>query len=161
MRIAHALTPWGAILVAAAAPWAWAQTSPPAPHPAAPPSADWLNPAADSLPLLHPPLPASGAVEQSSTPWPQANTAVAAFPRGHADVLRWEAAQPSRAAASSGAHSGNANPAQCPMGMDHPMSMSHGTHRDMHQGMHSGMAQPPASEPGPSAAPAHDHGGQH
>lgn len=153
MRIAHTLIPWGAILVAAAAPWAWAQTSPPAQHKAAPPNPDWLNPAADTPSLEHPPLPASGAVEQTHTPWPQANAAVAAFPRGHADVLRWEAAQQASAAVSPSKPSHSASPAQCPMGMPMP----HGTH----PGMHPGMAPPQASEAMPPAAPSHDHGGQH
>lgn len=92
MRIAHSLIPWGALMLAAATPWAQAQTSPPA-LTASPTPADWLSPAATTQPLQHQTLPASGGVEQTNTPWADANAAVAAFPRGHADVLRWEAAQ--------------------------------------------------------------------
>ena len=128
MRFAHSFTPW---CVAAAAlttlpSGAWAQTAPPAPadHTAAAPGAeaappsrlpDWLQPTAPSRPLQHLPLPASGGVEQASTPWQAANAAVAQFPRGHADVLQREKAQagtipttaPTAAPASAPAASGH------------------------------------------------------
>lgn len=51
------------------------------------------DPAAAAAPLHHPPLPASGSVETVETDWRSANTAVAAFPRGHMDLLVWEAKQ--------------------------------------------------------------------
>lgn len=53
----------------------------------------WLDPAAPSRPLPHQPLAHSGELVQQPTDWAAANAAVAQFPRGHADVLRWEAAQ--------------------------------------------------------------------
>ena len=39
-------------------------------------------------------------VEQGSTDWRQANEAVGQFKRGHADVLKWEAANPQAEAAA-------------------------------------------------------------
>ena len=51
------------------------------------------DPAAATRPLQHLPLPASGGVETAQTDWRSAHQAVAAFPRGHADILAWEAAQ--------------------------------------------------------------------
>ena len=51
------------------------------------------NSAAPTAPLHHAPLPASGNVETVETNWRNANTAVAAFPRGHMDILVWEAKQ--------------------------------------------------------------------
>ncbi|BBL25244.1 hypothetical protein [Comamonas terrigena] len=117
MRFAHSFTPW---CVAAAAlttlpSGAWAQTAPPAPadHTAAAPGAeaappsrlpDWLQPTAPSRPLQHLPLPASGGVEQASTPWQAANAAVAQFPRGHTDVLQREKAQAGTPPAGSAHH---------------------------------------------------------
>ena len=61
------------------------------PGPANPPSP--LDPSAPSLPLIHQPLQSSGAIATDTADWRAANAAVAAFPSGHADVLRWEAAQ--------------------------------------------------------------------
>lgn len=174
MRIAHSLIPWGALVLAAATPWALAQTSPPSPTASSTP-ADWLSPAADTLPLQHQALPASGGVEATNTPWADANAAVAAFPRGHADVLRWEAAE--RAAAPATATPATSvMPAQCPMGMEthramHPpggaMAMPHGMHHSAAPSAdpasaQPGTAQPVAPQASPEApAPAHHHGGQH
>ena len=173
MRIAHSLIPWGALVLATATPWVQAQTSPPVPT-ASSTQADWLSPAADTLPLQHPALPASGGVETTNTPWAEANAAVAAFPRGHADVLRWETAE--RAAAAAAATATPAMPAQCPMGMEthramHPqggaMAMPHGMHHSAASPTDSASAQPGTAQPqAPQAnpatpAPAHYHGGQH
>ena len=52
-----------------------------------------FNPAAPTLPLQHQPLTASGAIVAQPGDWKAANAAVAQFPRGHADVLKWEKAQ--------------------------------------------------------------------
>ena len=38
-------------------------------------------------------LPPPAPVAEQDIPWKQANEAVARFPRGHADVLRWEERQ--------------------------------------------------------------------
>ena len=51
------------------------------------------NSAAATAPLHHTALAASGVVETVETDWRNANAAVSAFPRGHADILVWEAAQ--------------------------------------------------------------------
>ena len=51
-----------------------------------------------------------GEIATDTADWRAANAAVAAFPRGHADVLRWEAAQaaphPAPAAAAPHHHGG-------------------------------------------------------
>ena len=52
-----------------------------------------LDPAAPSAPLHHSHLPTSGAIVAQPGDWKAANAAVAKFPRGHADVLKWEKAQ--------------------------------------------------------------------
>lgn len=179
MRIAHSLIPWGALVLAATTPWAQAQTPQPLPPTASSTQADWLSPAADTLPLQHPALPASGGVEQTNTPWADANAAIGAFPRGHADVLRWEAAERAGAAAPATTPGSPAvTPAQCPMGMEmhramHPqggaMAMPHGMHHRAAPAAetgstpaHTGTAQPVAPQASPEApAPAHHHGGQH
>ena len=48
---------------------------------------------APTAPLRHTPLPESGSVIAEVDDWRAANAAVAAFPRGHASIVRWEAAQ--------------------------------------------------------------------
>ena len=52
-----------------------------------------FNPAAPTAPLQHQPLATSGAIVTQPGDWKAANGAVAQFPRGHADVLKWEKAQ--------------------------------------------------------------------
>ena len=52
-----------------------------------------FNPAASTAPLQHQPLATSGAIVTQPGDWKAANAAVAQFPRGHADVLKWEKAQ--------------------------------------------------------------------
>ena len=52
-----------------------------------------FNPAAPTAPLQHQPLATSGAIVTQPGDWKAANAAVAQFPRGHADVLKWEKAQ--------------------------------------------------------------------
>lgn len=56
------------------------------------PSADAAQHAAPTVPLVYQPLAATPA---TPTPegWREANEAVSAFPRGHADILAWEARQ--------------------------------------------------------------------
>ena len=44
-------------------------------------------------------LPAPGGVAELDIPWRQANEAVARFPRGHADVLKWEQQEQDKPAA--------------------------------------------------------------
>lgn len=87
-------------LAAAWIPLAHAQTAPlPAHAPPASHTALALDPAAPSRALHHTSLPASGSLVAQPGDWRTANAAVADFPRGHADVLRWEAAQAPHAAA--------------------------------------------------------------
>ncbi|RGE45460.1 hypothetical protein DZC30_09410 [Comamonas testosteroni] len=52
-----------------------------------------FDPAAPTAPLHHQALPTSGSIVDHSGDWKAANAAVARFPRGHADVIRWEKAQ--------------------------------------------------------------------
>ena len=59
----------------------------------APASLAVLDPAAPSASLHHSALPTSGAIVTQPGDWKAANAAVAQFPRGHADVLKWEKAQ--------------------------------------------------------------------
>lgn len=82
MRLAHTLS-FLTLAACAAAPVGAQQ---PLPAPAA-------DPSAAVPPLQHPPLPASGGVETAQTGWHAAHEAVGAFPRGHADIAAWEAAQ--------------------------------------------------------------------
>ena len=81
--------------------------------------ADASHPGAPTTPLAHPPM-ASPMAQADPTPpmdWRQANESVAAFPRGHADILAWEARQ--RAAPPSDpAHQGHGS---------HPHSHSMGS----------------------------------
>lgn len=64
-----------------------------------------FNPAAPTTPLQHQPLAVSGTIVAQPGDWKAANAAVAQFPRGHADVLKWEKAQsaaPSQATPAPG-----------------------------------------------------------
>ena len=86
------------------------------------------------------PVPAAStlpAQQLGAQGWRAANTAVAQFPRGHADIVGWEAAQaqagtgatgaaaPAAAAAAAMQHSGNPamDPAAPPQGGAHPHAM--------------------------------------
>jgi hypothetical protein len=53
------------------------------------------DPSAHTAPLAHQGLPPQPALEDAppATAWRDAHGAVAAFPRGHADILAWEARQ--------------------------------------------------------------------
>ena len=115
MRRAHFLAPlipliqFGLAALAASSPAAWAQAHEGNQAPASSSTGltGAIDPAAASLPLRHAALPASGAVETELTDWRQANAAVAEFPNGHMDILRWEAAQGGRstpAPAGQGLH---------------------------------------------------------
>ena len=94
MRTAHTLSFFLLAACTAATLPAWAQAK--APLRLA------TDPAAPTVALHHQPLPNSGKLEEVQTDWHSANEAVAAFPRGHADILAWEAAQ-ARAANAPGA----------------------------------------------------------
>ena len=85
MRPAHPLSLFVVAACTAAAFTGWAHAQ------AARPLAS--DSAVATAPLHHTALAASGVVETVETDWRNANAAVSAFPRGHADILVWEAAQ--------------------------------------------------------------------
>lgn len=120
MRLAHPLSSvFLAACTAAALPgWANAQAVP----------SPVSDPAAAAVALQHQPLRASGGVEMGQTDWHSAHAAVAEFPRGHADILTWEAAQARSAPARGTAPHPNPGAAQ---EMPHAMhnGMPHGTHQ--------------------------------
>lgn len=85
-------------------------------------AADAARPDAPTAPLTHRGLvlePPAGATAPSPPSWRQAHEAVAAFPRGHADIVAWEARQGAQAASPANATSPHA-PAD------------HGTHKSSH-----------------------------
>jgi len=83
MRTAHVLRWLAGAGGLAVTSWLSAQTAAPlATDPHAPTSA-----------LQHRPLAKSGRIVDEPGDWRQANAAVAAFGRGHADVIAWEKAQ--------------------------------------------------------------------
>lgn len=106
MRLAQ-LLPLG-VLAGWACTAAWAENSVPSVASVPPAAANaWLDPAATARPLIHRPLPPGGMVVDTPQDWRAANAAVAAFPRGHSDVVRWEAGQQAPAPRSAGAHKGH------------------------------------------------------
>ena len=66
--------------------------------------------------LRHLALPPSGEIVQQPGDWRAANETVALFPRGHADVVRWEEARPrdARTAGLPGAPASEAGPTPHP-----------------------------------------------
>lgn len=114
MRLAHL-----AALAAAMASHAWAQAH--SGNAAIPPIAQADSAQAPTAPLRHAPLAASGALADGTDDWKAANAAVAQFPRGHADIVRWEAAQ---------------HPAGAPA-MPHGRHQQHQQHHGQH-GQHGG-----------------------
>ena len=105
MRPAHTLSFFLLTACTAAVFPAWAQ-APATLHLA-------TDPAAATAQLHHQALPASGSLETAQTDWRSANEAVSSFPRGHADILDWEAAQARTTSAPAAAQS-------MPPGMHHP-----------------------------------------
>lgn len=94
MRKAHPLSLTALVLVATASPLAFAQTTAAQPQASIPAQDNPVfSPSAPTLPLQHQPLAASGAIVAQPGDWKAANAAVAEFPRGHGDVLKWEKAQ--------------------------------------------------------------------
>ena len=93
-RISPPLRRWATCLALLTPPLGLAQTALNAADPQAPTS-----------PLTHIALP-SPTPEAPAPSWRQAHDAVAEFPRGHADILAWEA----RAATPPGAHAQHQQP---------------------------------------------------
>lgn len=108
MRHAHLLAPLGLAALLATSPPLHARADDGQAADPAVPLASALDPGAPQLPLRHSPLPPSGAIAQEWTDWREANAAVAEFPRGHMDILRWEAEQAGQAGQAAAPHSGHA-----------------------------------------------------
>ncbi len=91
MRTAHVLR-WlvgaGGLAVTS---WLSAQTVAPAP----------ADPNAPTSALQHRPLASGGSIVNAPSDWRQANAAVGAFARGHADVVAWEKSQATPGAAQA------------------------------------------------------------
>lgn len=127
MRPAHSCLFLAFMMTAAAVTFASAASAQPH-HPA---HSDALDPQAPTLPLAHQALRPSGDIVPQPGSWAAANQAVAEFPRGHADLIQWEARQPP---------SSNAPAAQPATGASKPMTMpahSH-QHHQPHQLHHHG-----------------------
>lgn len=101
-----------------------------------------VDPQAPTAPLTYIALP-SPAPETPAPTWRQAHDAVAEFPRGHADILAWEAS----ATTPTGAHARHQRPpapaaeagkAAHPHKPMHPMQRGqrHGPMHDAHQAPH-------------------------
>lgn len=60
--------------------------------------ADAARPEAPTAALVHKALPPTQAVQPAATPWRSAHETVAEFPRGHADIVAWEARHSTSAA---------------------------------------------------------------
>lgn len=81
-------------------------------HPLAP-AADAAHVAAPTAPLAHPalvPQPPLPGATPSPQPWREAHEAVAAFPRGHADIVAWEARQSAQPATPPSTVEGHKSP---------------------------------------------------
>jgi len=115
-RFSLPLRRWTACLVLLAPPLALAQTA-----------LNAADPQAPTAPLFYLELP-SPAPETPAPSWRQAHDAVAEFPRGHADILAWEA----RATAPPGAHAQHQQPpapaAAAGTAVHPPKPMHHGHH---------------------------------
>ena len=100
------------------------------------------DPQAPTAPLFYLELP-SPAPEAPAPSWRQAHDAVAEFPRGHADILAWEAsaaaAQPAPTAAAGG-HAQHGQPPVAPGAAAEAGKAAH-PHKPMHsipRGQHHG-----------------------
>ena len=83
---------------------------------------DAANPEAATAPLLYHglvPQPMPDALP-SATAWRDAHGAVAAFPRGHADILAWEARQGGRSAQPDAGKNSSPHPLHPQMHMQAP-----------------------------------------
>lgn len=69
-------------------------------------------------PLHYTPLPLQSPQAPAEVDWAAANRAVAEFPRGHADIVHWEARNAT--ATPTPPHSQNPGPQPMPAGHHHP-----------------------------------------
>ncbi len=126
----HPLNLLAALLLASPAA-VLAQNSPPPATGAPPPaSADASLPSAPTTPLAYQgiaPQPALADAAPTATSWRDAHGAVAAFPRGHADIVHWEAHN----AAATVAPRTPSPPAATTDGTPHP-GMRHQMPQQMH-----------------------------
>lgn len=151
----HPLNLLAALLLASPAA-VLAQNNPPPVTSAPPPaSADASLPSAPTTPLAYQgiaPQPALADAAPTATSWRDAHGAVAAFPRGHADIVAWEARNPAQPGAVV------AKPTQTPAAW----IGAHGNHginatgAKAQSGHHQGHA-PKAHDTKP-AMPVHHHG---
>lgn len=154
----HSLNLLAALLLASPAA-VLAQSNPP-PATGAPPSAsaDASLPSAPTTPLAYQaiaPQPPLAEAAPTATSWRDAHGAVAAFPRGHADIVTWEA----RNAAPPGTTAAQPMQAPAASGGGHSSHGNHGTNAagaKAHSGHHQGHA-PKAHDTKP-AMPMHHHG---
>lgn len=116
-------------------------------HPLAP-AADAAHVAAPTAPLAHPalvpqpPLPGATPSPQS---WREAHEAVAAFPRGHADIVAWEARQSAQPATPPSTVEGHKSPHRHHHGHHGSSSSSNGQSASptpMHQRHHAPGGKP-------------------
>ena len=65
-------------------------------------AADAADPAATVPRMIYRPVlpPQPAGIAEQDLPWREANDAVARFPRGHADIVKWEARQAASAPAT-------------------------------------------------------------
>ena len=145
-RFSLPLRRWTACLVLLAPPLAMTQTA-----------LNAADPQAATAPLHYTELP-TPAPETATPNWRQAHEAVAEFPRGHADILAWEAsaaaAQPAPTAAL-GWHAQHGQPPVAPGAAAEAGKAAH-PHKPMH-----------SMQPGQRHGPMHDahqahhpHGGK-
>jgi hypothetical protein len=97
------------------------------------PAADPDAPTAALVHLAAEPQPALAEEAPAPHAWRDAHRAVAAFPRGHADILAWEARQGAQPPASSapapqGAHGGRGDAPGSQGGPATPQPSPHGHH---------------------------------
>lgn len=130
-RFSLPLHRWTACLVLLAPPLAMAQTA-----------LNAADPLATTAPLRYTELP-TPAPETAAPNWRQAHEAVAEFPRGHADILAWEASAVAAQPAPTAAPGGHAQPGQPPVAPGaaaeagktaHPHKPMHSMPRGQHHG---------------------------
>jgi hypothetical protein len=151
----HPLNLLAALLLASPAA-VLAQNSPPPATGAPPPaSADASLPSAPTTPLAYlgiAPQPALADAAPTATSWRDAHGAVAAFPRGHADIVAWEA----RNATQPGATAAKPTQAPAASGGGHGHHDAKAADAKAHPEHHQGHA--PKAHGTKPAMPMHHHG---